>query len=122
MSLRLLSAPLVIFWVAVALIPPFWSYAPSFEARNFPVVDDVQVAGDTETDSGVVFFVSFKKLRQCDFLGISWYDGETRLTLDFAPREEGLPISRPVGGHRGSCSPSLSPALGNALIFLRLGA
>ena len=79
------------------LIPVLWPFAASLEGRYLPVVTALQPYGETETKDGTLFYVSFTKVRNCEFLGVNWYQGTDRLVLQFEPDADLSPVTRPVG-------------------------
>lgn len=95
---KLLSVPAVAAWIALLFIPALWPYFPRLEGRLLPVATPYVVSSETVTKEGVSFYVSFEKLRQCDFIGIAWYQGHQRLTLVLEPDRELAPATRPTGG------------------------
>lgn len=94
---RSLSSALVIAGISLALLPAFFTVGPRVEAAFFPVVRDVEITNAEETRNGTSFYVAFRKVRQCKFVALVWYEGPVRLTVDFEPEAEDAPRSRPVG-------------------------
>ncbi|MEM7490058.1 MAG: hypothetical protein AAF390_13140 [Pseudomonadota bacterium] len=85
---------------ALALTPTVFAIGPLVESRAFPVTTRAEVLEETIGDEGVSFFVRFGKRRQCEFLGLAWYDGERRLPIEFEPGAGvTAPATRPMGGH-----------------------
>lgn len=79
------------------MIPAIFEVGPRLESAIFPVVDNVQISDVTPTDLGVSFYVRFDKLRQCEFLGIAWYQDNVRVGVAFEPGAENFPATRPEG-------------------------
>ncbi|WP_317055024.1 hypothetical protein [Roseovarius rhodophyticola] len=91
------SSSLLVVGMSLALTPAFFAAGPVLEARWFPVVRDVEVSHDEETREGTSFYVRFRKVRQCEFLALVWYEGPVRLSVDFEPHSDDSPRTRPVG-------------------------
>ncbi|MGB3244645.1 MAG: hypothetical protein WBB25_08930 [Sulfitobacter sp.] len=88
--------------ICMALTPALFSVGPYLEARFFPVVRGTTILNEELGAGGVSFFVRFRKVRQCTFLGLAWYVGEVRVPVIFAPTARNSPRSRPLGGqHTG---------------------
>lgn len=83
--------------LGLTLIPLLWQVGPWLEHRFFPVVEDVEIHDPTVTEDGVSFFVSFEKVRQCEFVGVAWYSGAVRVGVEFAPGHNLYPATRPEG-------------------------
>ena len=86
----------------MALTPAVFSVGPLVETRLFPVFTGTRVIAERRDDAGVEFHLEFRKRRQCEFIGLAWYAGPTRLPVQFEP-EEPLPpraLTRPIGEHR----------------------
>ena len=94
---RVLSKSGLTVALSLALTPAIFSVGPEIEARFFPVVENVQVESVTRVEEGVTFYVSFRKARQCEFLGVTWYLGAERVGIEFEPGHNLYPKSRPVG-------------------------
>lgn len=84
------------FFTAVSL-PVFLPKFSQIEGRILPVTTQLQIVSQAVIEDGVTIYVSFEKLRQCDFLGLVWYEGSRRLTVDFAPDAAQTHPTRPVG-------------------------
>jgi hypothetical protein len=69
------------------------------EADYLPVVSKAKISSVApDLAGGVYFYINFEKTRQCEFLGISWYDKNgVRLVLDLEPSAKNTPITRPTG-------------------------
>jgi len=91
------------FWGMALLIllcfsPVFWSVGSRYEGKFFPVVAGVTIVEVEVLSPDVAFTVAFEKVRQCEFVGLHWYDNtDRRLFLDFSPESAFSPKSRPVG-------------------------
>ena len=96
-DVRSMSTALVLLGISLAMLPTLFTIGPRIEAAWFPVVRDVELINEEETRAGTSFYVSFRKVRQCEFLSLVWYEGPVRLTVDFEPSSEDAPRTRPVG-------------------------
>lgn len=85
-------------------IPLLWPTLAAWEGRVLPVVKNVHVVevaavelSDYGQQVGLVVSVSFDKVRQCDFVGLNWFNqfGE-RLPVLFEDFALDVPTSRPV--------------------------
>lgn len=94
---RVLSKSGLAVALSLALTPALFSVGPEIETRFFPVVENVQVENVTKVEEGVAFYVSFRKIRQCEFVGVAWYMGPERVGVEFAPGHNLYPKTRPVG-------------------------
>lgn len=107
----------------IALVPVVWTVGPAIETLYFPVVvNNVDENGDelpivlreqAAPDHSVVPYVdvsvTFKKVRNCEFIvnenasdglesSLSWYTKKgVRLPIDFGDKAAKLPASRVVG-------------------------
>ena len=88
----------MVIWLTMISIPFIWSIGSKYEGDLFPVVSKAEIV-DQETDEyGVYINVRFRKERQCEFIGISWYDKfNIRYGVEFEPDSNLSPISRPIG-------------------------
>lgn len=85
-------------WFLIIISPVFWSIGSRYEGAFLPVVSKTEILETETADNGVYINVSFKKTRQCQFLGISWYDQfNIRRGVEFEPDADLAPFSRPVG-------------------------
>ncbi|MEB8388633.1 hypothetical protein OO012_15505 [Rhodobacteraceae bacterium KMM 6894] len=96
-KLKALSRVPLTLAFGLALTPVVFGAGPWIESRLFPVSRNTSIANVENSRIGTSFFVNFRKLRQCEFLGLVWYEGPVRLVVDFAPDAEDAPKSRPVG-------------------------
>ncbi|MAD98718.1 MAG: hypothetical protein Unbinned200contig1000_30 [Prokaryotic dsDNA virus sp.] len=98
---RILSLPVLGILIFFGFIPLVFPILSHYEGKVFPVVKNVDVQFIEKTDKGIRVFVSFDKVRACEFIGLSWYDsfGE-RSPILFQPDSTGIsgeiPITRPV--------------------------
>lgn len=89
----LLSLPSVLAICAIAIIP----IAPIAEAHWFPAVSKMSVEVLEERPEGLLVHVEFEKLRACEYVGVTFYDGPERLVVDFNPNSGLFPENRPTG-------------------------
>lgn len=90
--------------IFACLLLTVWTVGPTLETALFPVVSKLDVDQVTQDKEGnSVLLVSFTKLRNCEYLGISWFKGKpngyfTRVpvTLGRAKTDESSP-NRPLG-------------------------
>ena len=78
-----------------------------YEGKHFPVVENVTLEVVLEADDGVYVDAIFDKIRNCEFIALSWYTfsdkGElVRVPIKFIEDGNNEPVSRPVGLQRGS--------------------
>lgn len=69
----------------MAMTPTILTVGPIAERLLLPVTDGAEIFGERRYEEGVSFHVRFRKLRDCRFLGLSWYVGQTQLPFDFGP-------------------------------------
>jgi hypothetical protein len=94
----MLSNPAMALWVALISIPFLWSIGSKYEGLIFPVVSNTSIVDFQEKNNGVYINVAFEKSRQCEFVGISWYDEfNIRHGVEFEPDANLSPITRPIG-------------------------
>ena len=93
-----LSMPILGLLILLGFVPLMWPIFARYEGIWFPVVDNVNVEVISENTDGLDVDVDFDKLRQCEFIGISWYDtfGDRLQILFEINGEENLPYTRPV--------------------------
>jgi hypothetical protein len=84
-----------------------WTAGPTIESRLFPVVSKlriVTIAGDA--DGNAIITAEFSKLRNCEYVGLSWFRGLPEGEFERVPvillRKDGDTSSpnRPVGTQR----------------------
>lgn len=89
-----------------ALIGPvltviYWPTLATLEGKYFPVVSGVRVLSAGGIPEGRLSFWEFEKVRDCDFLDLTFYEGRrgerfSIITTDFNP-DGGIDTSRPTG-------------------------
>lgn len=94
-ELSAVSTTLLLFVVGIVL---FYDDMPRLEGWLLPVVTEVETSQEASIAAGVRFYVTFEKVRDCEFISLIWYNGPDRLVLDFEPSAESAPISRTPGG------------------------
>jgi hypothetical protein len=98
----ILSLPGILLLCAVGLIPIAFPIFSKYEGQWLPVVTNVETVALDYVAEGILVDVEFDKVRQCEFIGISWYDSfRERVPIVFNPEPErpettDLPRSRPV--------------------------
>src|SRR5690606_18819338 len=103
--------------VFVATVQTLLIVAPAIETRWFPPVSKLTILDLRETSDGrTAIDAYFSKVRDCEYIGIAWYEGRPDGAFERVPiillREEGDTSSpnRPVGSQRaGPWIISLSP-------------
>ena len=95
----LLIAVVAVIWLAAVL-----TIGPRLEAMLFPVYTDWQITGvEKQSDERSNIWVRFTKVRECEFIGLSWYWGDEvsgfrRVYVDFnRPRGDNSDPTRPLG-------------------------
>ncbi len=83
--------------VCLALTPAVFAVAPFIESQAFPVVRDTQVSRVDATPHGTSFYIQFRKVRRCEYLGLVWYEGPNRLYVEIEPGAEDHLRPRPTG-------------------------
>ncbi|KIT17285.1 hypothetical protein [Jannaschia aquimarina] len=79
---------------SMALTPAVFALGPKVERAFFPVVEGAELLAPERLGPDYRFRLRFRKLRQCEFLGLSWFDGERRLTLEPERVDRSLPDGR----------------------------
>ena len=99
MDLAKLGPPSLIIIIGLILLPVTAPLLSEAESDYLPVVSKAEISSVVPgLVGGLRFYVNFEKTRQCDFLGISWYDKNgVRLILDFEPSAKNTPTTRPSG-------------------------
>lgn len=88
----------MILWLLIISSPVLWSFGSKYEGDFFPVVSKIKILSSAKEKQGVFINVSFKKFRQCEFIGISWYSKfNVRLPIIYENDAELSPLSRPTG-------------------------
>lgn len=100
---RLLSVQAIAAMIVVGAIPIVWPFMSQNEGRWLPVVQDVEVYEREviQTDDRRIALsidMYFNKVRQCDFVGLYWFDQfGARVPVVFLQDEGSEPVTRPVG-------------------------
>jgi hypothetical protein len=89
----------------LALIPPSYFILQAIEHAQFPVVGKMELLNiEAEEGNTTLVYVKFDKLRDCKYLGISWFrklpgDVLERATIDIRPLTplDRSDTNRPVG-------------------------
>lgn len=97
-SLTLVTRASILLAFCMALTPAIFTVGPFVESRYFPVVRDTRILNEEAVPAGVSFFVRFRKVRRCAFLGLAWYVDDVRLPVNFELMPEEMPQTRPPGG------------------------
>lgn len=91
------------FVIFIALTVTVYTVGPWLETKYFPVVGKLEVHQIHRLDETTTrLFVSFRKLRNCQYLGISWFRGNPEhfervpVVLMRAPGDISSP-NRPIG-------------------------
>jgi len=89
----------LVLGMSMALTPAVFTVGPLLESRFFPVVSRADIFDQASEADGVIFHVRFRKMRQCEFLGLAWYEGPVRRLVEFQPSvTEVVPVrTRPKG-------------------------
>lgn len=89
----------LIIIIVLTFLPVAAPLLAEAESKYLPVVTEAEISSVVpDLTNGLRFYVNFEKTRQCDFLGISWYDKNgVRLVLDLEPSAENTPTTRPTG-------------------------
>ena len=80
--------------ICMALTPAIFALGPWTERTLFPVVRDTTISDETPGAGGVSFNVRFRKVRDCTFIGLVWYDGPQRMNVEFEPETTSPPAPR----------------------------
>lgn len=85
----------------------FYTVGPSIETRFFPVVSKLQILSIKAVDADhTEIRAGFRKLRNCEYLGIAWYVGtrpddiERVAVAVMRDRNDTSDPNRPVGYHK----------------------
>lgn len=63
--------------IAFCFILTVWTIGPSVESNFWPVTSKLKIVSLTETPEGFsVLSANFRKYRDCEYIGISWYQGD----------------------------------------------
>jgi hypothetical protein len=96
-SFGLFSRAAVLLAFCMALTPAIFTVGPFLESKYFPVTREIEILNEEPLTGGTSFYVRFQKVRQCEFAGLAWYDGNLRLPVDFEPNADQAPRTRPPG-------------------------
>jgi len=94
---KLLSRPAFIGWLLLILLPLYGPYMPSLEGKLLPVTSKLHIEKVERQGDQSVIYVSFNKLRDCRFIGLTWYQGDRRLSIRFLDKGGDSDPSRQVG-------------------------
>lgn len=107
---RILRGVFVAFCAAVTFFMTtytIWTVGPALETRFAPVVSKLTILSlDDDAEGEAVLSVAFTKLRDCEYLGIAWYEGNpaggfTRVPVILQRRDgDTSSPNRPVGTQR----------------------
>ena len=93
----ILSMPILALLIIFGLIPLSIPIISQYEGQMFPVIKNAEIESSYDTDQGKLIYVSFDKVRSCEFEGIQWFDYlGNRYSVQFEVNSELLPPSRPV--------------------------
>lgn len=99
--------------VAVMVCFAFIPLGPKLEPLLLPVVEDFQITEAGRTDGEVFIDVTFEKVRPCEFLGLTFYNGPDRVAVNFAPDSGRFPATRPTGAQADRWSLETDAPLGD---------
>lgn len=88
------------FLTAMVVIPLAYSVGPKIESYFFPVVENVNVISTGVTPRGLKIMLTYDKVRDCEWFGVTWQRGPVRYVVDFMDERFLVPRSRPVGSHQ----------------------
>lgn len=77
----------------VVFLPLLFNLSHWAETTFRPVIVDPHVTYEPLPDGGVSVKLSYTKVRDCEFLGISWYRGPVRLIVDDSVDKNFMPRS-----------------------------
>lgn len=114
--------------IFVATVQTLLIVAPAIETRWFPPVSKLTILDMRETEDGrTAIDAYFTKLRQCEYVGISWYAGKPEGPFERVPvvllraEDDTSSPNRPVGSQRaGPWIVSLAPEEVQNNSFVRL--
>ena len=98
-SIRTITKGALMLAAGMALTPAAFTAGPLLETRFFPVVRDADITSERPVEPDVIFTIRFGKVRQCEFIGLAWYQDDVRLRVDFHPDVDVQPPAqtRPTG-------------------------
>lgn len=112
----------------VSVVITIYTVGPPLETKFWPVVDKLKILSMKAVDGNrTEIHAAFKKLRQCDYIGISWYAGDRPNDFERVPvilmrvTGDDSDPNRPVGYQRsGPWIISLTPEEVEKNSFARL--
>ena len=84
-------------WLILVLVPIVAPIAPSIEGKLLPVTTRLNIVDSRVSNGMTTMYVEFTKRRDCRFLGLTWYQDETRLPVFFLDDGDDSDMSRPPG-------------------------
>lgn len=86
-------------WVLMASLPIIFPKIAEYESIFAPVTTSFEITRTERADGGILVWLKFEKLRQCEFIDLRWYDWLGReLKVTFSPGEvNDESFTRPVG-------------------------
>lgn len=104
---RILIETCAFIGIAFFLLLAIWTAGPWFEARFFPVASKLSITKMVPHPAGTeIEAATFTKLRDCEFLGLSWFhklsDGtieRVSLMPDMTAGRALAPYTRPLGSN-----------------------
>lgn len=89
------SWPVTIILLVMGMLPLYGPLMPTIDGSLLPVTSKVQFVDVHPVEGGLSVRLQFKKLRDCEFLGVTAdRDG---VSVPFDPVAGGLPITLPTG-------------------------
>jgi len=94
-------------FIAICMIAAFYSLGPRLETEWWPVVGKLKINSmETPRPGWTLIRVNFEKLRDCEYVGLSWYVGQRpdnferiAVSVQRDPEDTGSP-NRPLGLQR----------------------
>jgi len=94
-------------FIALCMIAAFYSLGPRLETEFMPVVGKLKITSMEPWKPGwTLIRVNFKKLRDCEYVGLAWYAGQrpdnferVAVVVQRDPADTGSP-NRPLGTQR----------------------
>jgi hypothetical protein len=101
---RLLSFKFMVAGLLLCFVPIYIPIMAKYEGRFFPVVANTEIVQEYAESCPdcrlphLDVFLTFDKVRQCEFINLSWFD-ETgrRVRVEFEPEAPSGPVTRPTG-------------------------
>ena len=101
---RILSRSGIVVILLTAFVPVYFPLMAKYEGRAFPVVSNVVVVGEIGSDCPecrlphVDILLTFDKVRQCEFVNLSWFDETGRsVRVEYDPKYDREAQTRPTG-------------------------